>query len=224
MSRGFWALSISCVRDCQPGLPKEDASIAHGDGKAAADLDIPMEDVEVAKADVQRRDGHDLGDRAEVEDALVPQQRKVVENVYRVLEGVDGHRAERVSGLCRIFGQSQLFRMSGEASPDLFRPKHPSVIHVFSEVAENVGLLQEEAHRVAEDELATDVRRFSARSGEETREALADDTGDIVTVEIEVFERLDRVDTVVVVCEPTEARHAVAHLLRDVGNHDLVSG
>jgi hypothetical protein len=69
-------------------------------------------------------------------------------------------------------------------SPNLLRPKVTLLVAVFAEVAKDIGLLKEEAHRVGEDELACNPRSFLFGGSEEAGETFTDETGDIVAVEV----------------------------------------
>lgn len=86
--------------------------------------------------------------------------------------------------------------------------------HVFLVVADDVRLLQEEAHVVAQALHIVKFLRFLARGGEEVGQADPDETGDVVAVLIKLVVRFNA---------PFfhELCHAVPHPLADVFNHPL---
>jgi hypothetical protein len=100
-------------------------------------------------------------------------------------ESVEGHLAQGPQGAFFIPRCMHLLG-PGESigSPNLLRPKVALLVAVFAEVSKNVGLLEEETHRVGEDELACNPRSFLFGGSEEAGETLTDETGDIMAVEV----------------------------------------
>src|ERR1700730_14874671 len=80
-----------------------------------------------------------------------------------------------------------------EPPPDLARPETAPLVAVLPKVANDVRLLQEEPHGVGELKLGAEERGLFARGGEEAGEALADEAGDVVAVEV-VFRDCLQVD------------------------------
>lgn len=192
-------------------------------GVAAPDLDVFVEHVQVAKALVDGGNGHHLRDGTEVEDRLVAQHAEVLERVHSVLEHIEGHLGQRPAGLLFVLGLAEVERVGDILAPDLFGPEETAVVDIFSEVTEDVVLLQEEAHRVGEGELQSQFRTLEPRGAEQHGEAFTDETGDIVAVEVELGEGLDREGVVVLVCDAAVVGHAEAHLAADGGDDLAIS-
>mmetsp|Transcript_126743 Transcript_126743/g.354884 ORF Transcript_126743/g.354884 Transcript_126743/m.354884 type:complete len:274 (-) Transcript_126743:1128-1949(-) len=136
-----------------------------------------------------------------------------------------------MSGRSREFAQVPGLRIP---LPDGLGPERPAIHIVLQVVADNVGLLQEEAHGVRKAEvggelvrvdaegphtlaLAQDLRLFFASRNKDPREALADQARDHVA--IPVVRCL--VDGALPQIRRYVLGHAVAHLLGDVANHFL---
>jgi hypothetical protein len=159
-----------------------------------ADLDVALEHIWVFEAERQRRDGHRLWDCAEVEYALVLEQPEVVERIGCMTESVENHRALYVLGLFLVSRHVHFLhflkpRLSDGGtvllvSPDFPWPEVPLVVNIFTEVTDDVCLLEEETHGIRELELSSHECALFARSREETREAFAHETRNIVAVEI----------------------------------------
>jgi len=69
-------------------------------------------------------------------------------------------------------------------APDLAGPKEALLVDVLAVVADDIGFLEEETHGVGELELVAEPGGFFARGGENAGKALADETGDVVAVEV----------------------------------------
>jgi hypothetical protein len=110
------------------------------------------------------------------------------------------------------------------ARPDLARPEIPRVVDVLGKVARDVRLLQQQAHRVRELELAGEVRRLLARGGEQEREALADEPRDVVAVQVVVRDRLEVLGLFLVFGARDKVGHAAAHFFCDAEDGIPVGG
>ncbi|KAI3487754.1 hypothetical protein L1887_48235 [Cichorium endivia] len=210
------------------------------DGDALADLDVLLEHVRVVEHELDRGDGHDLGDGAKVEHGLLLEQGEVVECRGGVRHGIEQHGREhvhaataelRVGGLVLATSRLGLDDAAGDVGlrgearivvgPALLGPEEAALLAVLCVVADDVGLLEEEAHVVGELELVTEPGPFELAFAKETREALADEAGDKVAVEVKVLPGADAQGGFA--AELDVARHACAHLCGDVGDDGAVS-
>lgn len=162
---------------------------AHLDGLALADLDVLAEHARVVVAQLERREGHDGRDRAKVEDGLVAQERQVVKRVGRVAERIDDHGVEDPEALVGVLGlddvrqllERLLAGLGAEVGrrEDGPRPEAAALVDVLLDVSQDVGLLQEQAHRVGQHELVGQERPLLLSRHEQAREALADEAGNV---------------------------------------------
>lgn len=191
------------------------------DGVRLADLDVSLEDFEVAKAFVKGGEGHDLRDGAKGKDGLVAEQGEVFEGVDGVLHDVEGHFGEGVAGELCVFGLAEVLWVGDILAPDGLGPEEAAVVDVFSKVAEDVDFLEAEAHGVGQGELQAELGAFEVGGAEEHGEALTDEAGDVVAVEVKVFKGFEGEDVVVSMSLLSVVRHAEAHLLAN-GADDLL--
>ena len=176
-------------KGCQPRPEPWLPSRSHLDGVALADLAVLLEDERVVVAVLERRERHDCGNRAEVEDALVAEKRQVVERVGRMAEGVDDHGVEDPEALLGVLGLDDVgqllerkhARLGAELvrGEDRARPEATAGVDILLDVAQDVGLLEKETHRVGEDELLGQERPLLLGRDKQARETLADETGDV---------------------------------------------
>ena len=110
---------------------------------------------------------------------------------------------------------AEVAKLARVALPDLARPKDPSVLQVLEIVADDVGLLQEEAHRVGQLLVFPDRRRLQAGLRKQVREADADQPGDVVAVAVPLRRRVHALAL-------EELGHAGPHAPRNVGDRRLV--
>mmetsp|Transcript_5167 Transcript_5167/g.15232 ORF Transcript_5167/g.15232 Transcript_5167/m.15232 type:complete len:613 (-) Transcript_5167:747-2585(-) len=231
-------------------------------GLPLADLDHAREDLRVVEARLERRDRHHLRDGGEAEDLRRPQPPQVLERVGHELERVGDEEVEaRERGRARALPDHRpALRVGGgvegrgvqpaamrrrprklaevgrarKLAPDGLRPKGAAVDVVLEVVAQDVCLLQEEAHRVCqpvvcaarrllrrlakrprEPPLAGDRDRLEAARDKGARQPLADQAGDRVAVPVvhgQVGGALPEID-------PDLLRHARAHPAGDVADH-----
>lgn len=158
---------------------------AYLDGGGFSNLDVPLEDGGVHEAELEGGNGHGSWDGAKVEDGLVLEEDEVIEGVDAVGESIEGHLAQGPeSTLLVALHVHLLWSLEPVLCPDLLWPKVPLLVAVLTEVAEDVGLLEKNTHRVGEDELVGYPWSFLFGGSKETRETLADETSDVVAVEI----------------------------------------
>ena len=69
-------------------------------------------------------------------------------------------------------------------APDLAGPEEALLVDILAVVTDDIGFLEEKTHGVGKLELVAEPGGFFARSRENTREAFADETGDVVAVEV----------------------------------------
>lgn len=190
------------------------------DGFSLGDLDFVEEDIVVVVAEGERRDGHDLRDRAEGEDGGISQILQVVEAVERVLHGISDELVEALKGLGLVLVESQILHVGGVLGPDSLGPEETrgDLADVLQVVTNDVGLLQEQTHRVGErfEFLGSVTRVLDTGSSPEGRESVADESSDVVAVELPV---LNRVDFAI-----QKLGHTGSHATADVDNDVLVSG
>mmetsp|Transcript_3591 Transcript_3591/g.6147 ORF Transcript_3591/g.6147 Transcript_3591/m.6147 type:complete len:400 (-) Transcript_3591:477-1676(-) len=190
----------------------------HLDRQSLPDFGYSSKNVWVVVHLIQRRNGHHLGDGAEAEDLRVPQLLHVGQAVRRVPQRVGHQLVEAAEGVPAVLRQRELPQQPrgfGVLAPHLPGPPGAAVHIVLQEVADDVRLLQEEAHAVGQCGLRGHLRGLLARGGEQPREALADEAGDVVAVEVVVPERGGALAQV----RGGELAHAPAHALADVRDH-----
>jgi hypothetical protein len=109
-------------------------------------------------------------------------------------EHVDDHAAQCPERLLLATWRVEL-RQICEASvllptPDLTRPEEASLVRVLAEVTNDVRLLEHEAHAVREFQLLAEPGWLLPRGSEKFGEPLSNDTRNIVTIEVVVFDLL----------------------------------
>lgn len=190
---------------------------------ALANLDVSHKDVRVAKAFIKRGESHDLWDGAEVENGLVAKQGKVFERIDGMLHDIQRHFGKCIARFRGILLLPQIRRLVNVFAPDGFRPEQSTVVHIFSEVPQDVGLLQTETHGVGKGKLEAQLWSFKARGAEKHGQTFADEAGDIVAVKVKVLMGLEGEQVVVIVSQAGVVSHAEAHLAADGGNDLAVS-
>jgi len=134
-----------------------------------ANLDVPLEHLRVHEAQIERGHSHRGGDRTEIEHALVAKHHEVFERVSRVAQRIKYHPALRPPRGVFVAREYQLLDFRGpERAPDLTRPEISPLIDVLAEIADDVRLLEEHAHRVREFRLCSDVCGLLAGCGEQS--------------------------------------------------------
>ena len=107
------------------------------------DLDITLEDIVVAEAQLQRGNSHSLGDSTEVEDTLLPEAGEVEETLFTMFQSVKDHLGVAVQGGLLILRLEEILEVIHMLGPDLLGPEATVIIKVLSDIADDVGLLQE---------------------------------------------------------------------------------
>mmetsp|Transcript_36980 Transcript_36980/g.114189 ORF Transcript_36980/g.114189 Transcript_36980/m.114189 type:complete len:444 (+) Transcript_36980:332-1663(+) len=180
--------------------------------EALADLDLVLEDDGVVVELHEGRDGHHLRDGAEEDDGALLERRHVVDAVGHVLERVGHHGVEALDGLLLVLLGLEVGELLAVVAPDLLGPEHARRLldDVLVVVADDVGLLEEEAHAVGDAQVLGDRRVLEPARREEAREAVADEAGDVVAVEVVVGLGHHLV--------LEEVHHAHRHAVADVGD------
>lgn len=142
-------------------------STTYPHGSSLSNLDISLENLRVHETQLKRCQCHDSRDGTEVEDTLVFEKREVVESVNGMAQSVDRHGAKDPDRLVLVLGPNKLLKRVKSTvlrvSIDLSGPEPSSIIGVFLDVSENVGLLQEETQGIGKDELIFEPSAFFAR-------------------------------------------------------------
>ena len=199
-----------------------------------ADLDVVVEHVVVHETQTEGGHSHRLRDSAEAEDALLRQEAEVVERVCRVPEHVDDHSTLHPQRLLLVTRLVQLVHLAKPvrttnglairvAPPDLARPEEAALLGVLAKVADDVRLLQHEAHRVRQLELVPEPFRLLAGRGPKACETLADETGNVVAVEVVLVDGFD-VDRLGRRRFMRVVGHAGLHLFSNVDNDIAIAG
>lgn len=189
-------------------------------GLALGDLDVALEHGVVLEAELEGRDGHALRDGDEVEDGLLLDTGHVEEAVFGFLQGEEHHFALALEGLLLVLGQEDLGQTVDVLAPDLARPEVALVVVVFPDVADDVGLLQELAHALHQLRPLQQDRVGQTGLHKQPGETLADQTSDVVAVQLVIF---DRVHTLLVVLGVLRIiGHTIAHPLGNVPDNNLV--
>ena len=87
-SRGLDVLMINCGKMDKRSAPPEKNTRTDPSSLGFPDLDVPVERLWVHKDLVEGGDRHDLGYRAKVERALVPEQLQIVQTIRSVSEEI----------------------------------------------------------------------------------------------------------------------------------------
>mmetsp|Transcript_9612 Transcript_9612/g.30788 ORF Transcript_9612/g.30788 Transcript_9612/m.30788 type:complete len:817 (+) Transcript_9612:244-2694(+) len=222
-------------------------------GGALADLDDAGEEARVVEELGERGDGHDLRDGAEGVDLRRVAGGEVVEDVGNEVESVGDEVVEAGEGAgggaldearvdegageeVGLAGAAAAGGGSGElaevvgvgvGSPDVAGPEGAAVDVVLEVVADDVCLLEEEAHGVGEAEgvlgraegpdsaaAGGELARLHAAGDEDPGEALADEAGDGVAVAVVLVE----VGGALGELGREGVGHAGAHVAGDVGD------
>ena len=139
-----------------------------------------------------------------------------------MVEGIEDHLGAAVEGGFAVLEAEEVLEAVDVLGPDLLGPKVAVVMVVLTDIADDVRLLEEEAHGVVEAGALEQARVAELGLDEEASEPLADEAGDVVAVEVILVVRQDAetlgggADAVI--------GHAVAHLLGDVLDDDAVGG
>jgi len=156
-SRGLDVLMINCGKTDKRSIPPGKNTRTDPSSLGFPDLDIPVERLWVHEHLIEGGDRHDLGYRAKIERALVPEQLQIVQTIRSVSEDVHDETAEDPEGLLLVSGSAHLLhllerwaaidpvRLSG---PNFLGPEVPPCFHVFPVVPDDVGFLEEETHGV----------------------------------------------------------------------------
>ncbi|KAL7538006.1 hypothetical protein ACHAWF_005984, partial [Thalassiosira exigua] len=177
------------------------------------------EHVRLVVALVQRRDRHDLGDGAEPEHFRAPELGEVGEAVGRELQRV-GHQLVQAaqsgrSGLLRRgVGEVPQVAVGAVLLPHAPGPERAAVDVILQVVPDDVRLLKEQPHLVAQVQLPGQGGPLQPRRREEAAQALADEPGDEVAVSIVLAHVRGALPEVLV----HELRHPRRHPQRDVGD------
>lgn len=120
-------------------------------GSTLADLDLITEHVMVIVAQLKRGNGHNLRNGTELEDGRLLQFLHVVQAVQSVLQRVRNHVVQAEHGFLTILPLLQVLDLLGVVRPDLTRVEDTGRLlsDVLQVVADNVCLLKEETHGVA---------------------------------------------------------------------------
>ena len=190
-------------------------------GVTLCDLDVALKHLVVLEAELKSSDGHGLGDGDEVEDGLFLDTGHVEEAVFGALEGEEDHLTLALKSLLLVLRKEDLGQGVDVLAPDLARPEVALVVVVFPDVADDVGLLEELTHALHQLGPLEQHRVRQASLDEQTGKTLTNKTGDVVAVQLVVF---DRVHTLLEVLSVVGViSHAVAHPLGDVPDDDLLS-
>ena len=191
-------------------------------GLPLGDLDVAFEHGRVPETQLEGGNGHGLGNGAEVEDALLADAGKIEETVVDVVEGIEHHLGAAVEGRFAVFGVEEVLEAVDVLGPDLLGPKVAVVMMVLVDVADDVRLLEEEAHGVVEAGALQQARVAEFGLDEEASEPLADEAGDVVAVEVVLLIRFDA--GVLIGGADAVIGHAVAHLTGDIPDDEAVGG
>ena len=110
---------------------------------AFCDLHISLEDLGIAEDEFERGDRHGLWDCRKIENGLLFESGEVEETFVGMPKGVEHHVGAAVQGRFAVFGVEQVVEVGDMLGPDLFGPEPSIVIEVFSDVTDDVGLLEE---------------------------------------------------------------------------------
>lgn len=119
-------------------------------GITLGDLDVPFEDVGVSEDELQCGNSHALGDGHKVEDTLVLDAGHVEQAFLAVLESIENHLRHTLDGLCALLGVEKILPLIDVLAPDLLRIPSSTVLPVFVDISNNVGLLEELTHRLGQ--------------------------------------------------------------------------
>lgn len=191
-------------------------------GIALGDLDVALENIVVAEAQLQRSDSHGLGDGTEVKYTLLPQASEVEETLVSVLQGIEDHIRVAVQSSLLELRLEEVFKIVHMLGPDLLGPEATFIIVVLSDVSDDVGLLQEETHRLLQMGAFEESRVGQLGLDEQAGETLTDQAGNVVAVLIIFLDRLDA--GVRQLSLSAVVGHTVTHLGRDVLDDCLVGG
>ena len=157
-----------------------------------SNFDVPLEHRGIHETQREGGHRHRHGNRDEIEDGLVAEVLEVIQGVGGMSERIDDHPAldprgaQLVSRFVHIAHFLERPRTAAVllAAPYLARPEESTLVHVLAEVADDIGLLEQESDRIGYLELGREPVGFFARGGKEAGEALANEAGDVVAVEV----------------------------------------
>jgi hypothetical protein len=113
---------------------------------ALLDFDVTFKNRRVAEAKGKGSNGHGLRDGTEVEDALLAQTSKVEETLLRMTQCVENHLGAAVQCSVTILWLEEILKVGDVLGPNFFGPELSTVVEVLTDIANDVGLLQEKTH------------------------------------------------------------------------------
>ena len=186
------------------------------------DLDVALEDCWVAEAQFEGSNGHGLGNRTEVEHALLTQTSEVEKTVLDVFQCVQDHLGTTVQSDIEILRLEEVVKVVDVLGPNLFGPKAAAIIVVFPDITDDIRLLQEETHGLMKMFALQQSGVAKLRLDEQTGETFTDQTGHVVAIQVVL---LNGHDAGIVGFGLTGiVGHTVAHLVGDVPDDFLVGG
>lgn len=189
-------------------------------GIALGDLDVALEDVIIAEAQLQRGNSHGLRDSTEVEDTLLPEASEVEKTLVSMLKGIKDHLGVAVEGSLLVFRLEKVLEVIDVLGPDLLRPEATVVIKVLSDVSDDVGLLQEETHGLLQMGTFEQGRVGQLGLDEQTGKTLTDQAGDVEAVQIILLNGLHT--GIRQLSLSAVIGHTITHLLSDILDDLLV--
>lgn len=191
-------------------------------GITLGDLDVPLENSRVAEDELHSSNGHGLGNGNKVEAALVTHSSHVEETLLDVLEGVEDHLGNAVESLLSLAQLKQVLPLVDVLAPNLLGVPATAVLPILVDITDNVGLLQELAHRLGQRRALGELGVGELRGDKESGETLADEASNVMAVELIVLNLLHAVlDLVRILCVIS---HTVAHLKGQVLDDFVVYG
>ena len=186
-SRGFVDLIISLIWGGRFRGSSRVGDKAYACRLGFPDPDMPVKNGGVREEQLEGRNRYCRGDSAKVEDALVLKELEVVEDVGRMPQRVEDHLTLRPRcALSDVWvGAVHLVHLvEAVLTPNLTGPKETPLVDILAIVTDDAGFLEEETHGVGKLELDAEPGGFFTRSGENAGEALADEAGGVVAVEV----------------------------------------
>ena len=209
-----------CAEDIADG-PQILRRLKHKNARLTlGDLHISLKDCGIPEDNLQRRDGHSLRYRAEIEDTLLLQSSQVEQAIVSMFESIQHHLRNTVEGLLAVFLLEQVLPRINVFGPDLLGVEATVVFEVFVDISDDVGLLEKQTHRLVQVFTLKEGGVGEFGLGEETRKTLPNNTGNIMAIEVVVLNCVDSICADLGILG--EVCHAVTHLSSDVLDDDLV--
>ncbi|RYO83238.1 hypothetical protein DL766_004683 [Monosporascus sp. MC13-8B] len=122
---------------------------------------------------------------------MLAQANKIRQAIARMPQSVQDHLGTAVEGKLEILWFEQVFKFINVLGPYLLRPETAAVIMIFTNVANDVVLLQQESHRFVQMGIVDQSFLTQPGLDGEASQTVADHTSHVPVIEVILFDGID---------------------------------